>query len=387
MLKKMLQLSFVFVLYFVLSTGSLAWSEPAITLAEGVLLNGHSVVLTGSNFGSTGPTIVVFDDFEDNTAGSAVSTTATVGTWTSSNPIATAYDGGVVALLVDATESNQLRKSYANVQEIFLSYKVINPSGYHFPATTESGEFPPQSAWKLAWIWDEQDYLGYQGDDDICLPTWGNGTSFSLSGNDNAFGGTAENGWIGPVAGRPGTSTNWFSFKGWNRASTYLKAGADPVNDNGVIWFSGLSEEFGHKLFELTDRPVFDGDDNAYDNAISQWNTLALSGWHRSGGLNSEYDSTTRAYYDDIYLAVGANAAARVEIGDNATYADCTKLAISTPTSWSDTSITATVRDGEFSGGDRVYVFVVDKNNKVSTGYGPLKFGSKIIIPPHARIE
>ena len=118
-----------------------------------------------------------------------------------------------------------------------------------------------------------------------------------------------------------------------------------------------------------TERTLFDGDDNSGDDAASEWNYLTISGWHRVGGINSAYDNMTRAIYDDIYIATGANAAARAEIGDDSVYADCTKLAIATPTGWSDTEIVATMRGGEFAPGDTAYVFVIDADNVPSTGY------------------
>ena len=352
----------------ILLTPSIGFSAPTIS-SVGTLTNGQAVSITGLNFGSSGPNIVVFDDFT-GTVGDPISLQATVGAWsgTHNSPIYVSDGENIAARLINAGGSRQVQVDFfTGVQEFFLSYRVEIPPSYHFPNTVQRGDFAPDSAWKMAWIFDDSTYSGYQGDDDIVIPTWGNGTYFMVGGNDNAF--QLE-------TGRPTKSTNWFSFDGWNRATTYMKGGADPVNDNGTVWFSGLSEEFGNKIFTKTDAPIFDGDDNDYDNAISQWTHLNVPGWNRTGGVNSAYDSTTMADYDDIYLATGANAAARVEIGDNASYAGCTNLAISTPTAWSDTSITTTIREGGFSSGDSVYVFVIDADNTPSSGYGPLTFGA-----------
>lgn len=80
---------------------------------------------------------------------------------------------------------------------------------------------------------------------------------------------------------------------------------------------------------------------------------------------------------DDVYIAVGDNAAARVEIGNNPVYTNCTKLALATPTSWADGSITATVREGTFKSGETGYIFVLDKDNNVSNSSQGITFGSE----------
>ncbi len=354
------------------SSASTVSNKADLTIASlsGYLEDNETITITGSGFGDSGPEIAIFDDFSNGIPGNEVSMNATIGSWTSTGaPIYVADNSNIAAALVDAASSPQVRIDFAPVQEFFLSYKVKIPSGFHFPNSNNPGEFAPDSAWKLAWIMDNTTGSGYDGDDDICLPSWPNGTRFDLSGNDGAF---------SAAVGQPGTSSKWFSFNGWNRATTYMKAGSDPVNDNGIIWFSGLSEEFGQKQFSRTDRPIFDGDDNSNDNAISQWSRINLSGWHRKNGINAANDSMTLAYYDDIYIATGPNAAARIEIGNNAQYENCTKLAIATPEDWSDMEISATIRQGEFVTDEDVYLFIIDSGNTPSASVGPFRFGSQI---------
>jgi hypothetical protein len=72
--------------------------------------------------------------------------------------------------------------------------------------------------------------------------------------------------------------------------------------------------------------------------------------------------------FDDFYVAVGAGARARVEIGNKPNYADCTELAITTPTHWTDTEIRTTIRQGLFDEGQTAYLFVVTANGVVSQG-------------------
>lgn len=71
-----------------------------------------------------------------------------------------------------------------------------------------------------------------------------------------------------------------------------------------------------------------------------------------SMALTSLGDAHRYAYYDQIYVD---SSWARVELGDSATYGDCTKREIQVPSAWSDTSITVTVNLGAFGSGETVY--------------------------------
>jgi hypothetical protein len=82
--------------------------------------------------------------------------------------------------------------------------------------------------------------------------------------------------------------------------------------------------------------------------------------------------------FDDVYIAQGAYAQARVEIGNNSNYLNCTKLAISTHTNWVATSITSTIRGGNFTNGEDVYVFVIDSDGNISSGDGPYTFSALV---------
>ena len=79
--------------------------------------------------------------------------------------------------------------------------------------------------------------------------------------------------------------------------------------------------------------------------------------------------------FDDVYIATGVNAQARVEIGNAATYAGSTQLTILTPTAWAATEITATVNEGNFDAFDSAYMYVTDSAGVVSDGF-PITFES-----------
>jgi len=76
----------------------------------------------------------------------------------------------------------------------------------------------------------------------------------------------------------------------------------------------------------------------------------------------------------DVCVAVGPAAMARVEICNNSSYSSATNCAIFTPTSWSNTSITATVRMGSFTNG-LAYLFVIDSAGTTSPSGYPITIG------------
>ncbi|BBO74379.1 hypothetical protein DSCW_17960 [Desulfosarcina widdelii] len=131
------------------------------------------------------------------------------------------------------------------------------------------------------------------------------------------------------------------------------------TTDSGSREFFGAVSSSGHTFYENHDVAWFDESDMAVG-----FDRINFPGYFASTSY-----PTYNYVLDDIYIAAGDNAAARVEIGNNAIYTSCTKLAIATIDSWSDSSITATVREGGFSTNNTVYVFVVDSNNDPSSGY------------------
>jgi len=336
--------------------------NPQINNVSGSILDGQQITITGNNFGTNGPNIVLFDDFKRGTEGDLITLEASVGSWAgvdANHPPHYGKDGqgNITGYLIRDNSVGRFYAEFSDVQEIFISYRVMIPIGKHFPNSGAPNTFPPGSQWKITWLMDGD--RGSAGNDDLVLPTWGNGTYFSIAGNDNAY---------QLQTGRPGNSTNWFSFLSWNRYSVYMKGGAIPDVDPGTVWAQGMSEEFGQKIFGSTDRRLFDGDDtpDGYqfeDDAISRWNRLNVPGWHRGG------DDNAAAMYDDIYIATGDCSQARIEIGNNVNYENCSKLAIATPTSWQENVITTTVRQGTFQDGETTYLFVIDKNGNVSNGY------------------
>ncbi len=75
---------------------------------------------------------------------------------------------------------------------------------------------------------------------------------------------------------------------------------------------------------------------------------------------------TADIHMDDFYIQVGGHH--RLEIGNNATYANCTLREIQPWTSWADNQIQFKFNKGGLSSGTN-YLFVIDENNNVTNQY------------------
>jgi hypothetical protein len=338
-------------------------AAPSISSVTGTMTNGSSITIAGSGFGS-GPTVVLFDDFEKGTNGANISTTtgsATVNNWTSSTgggvPTYSnaAKHSGSLALQSYTDTSNAAQSSVVSFTAstgIFVSYWLYRPTGTNWPINN----------WKTAWWFKSpfsaspgamDDYTGAVISGDAGPDTQGV-IAFAFGCDDPGL--NTPNRYGYSVGGTWGTVTaQQFALGTWTRQA-YYSTGSLTV---GVAkaWETGPSGT----VQQLNDSGLY-----TMDSAIISaggWDTLSVPGY--AGGTDS---GTINMYYDDVYVATGANAQARVEIGNNATYANCTNLAIITPTSWATGSIAATVRAGSFSAGS-AYLFVTDSTGATSSGY------------------
>ena len=321
------------------------YSQPSITgVTPSSFANGDSITISGSNFGSTGPTIVVFDDFEKGTNGNPISTlagSATVNEWDAilytTYSTAQAHSGtkSVRFNFGDAYNyggDRQLSVNTTGSTRIYMSFWMLVPTGSYIPGvnTADGGN------WKFALItgqpWPKSDYvvvlLGDVGGDYQAPNPWYDSSGLSITGY----------------------GTNTLAKNRWHRWEWYA-VGSSASSGAMQTWETN-SGNARHYIGGGTGLTTLHSDDT--------WDWVDFPAYAR-------VDGTAINYYDDVYVATGDAAQARVEIGNNATYSNCTNLAIITPTSWSNTSITATVRTGSFSNGT-AYLFVVDSSGNVSSG-------------------
>jgi len=356
-------LGFLFLVLF----ADVSESAPSVSGVSGMVSNGSAITVSGTGFGTTGPTILVFDDFEKGTNGSAITTGAgstQVGQWDEISGsgllprYSNSYSRGTLSMRSDWSDNGAAeggrwvgRRPISANGGIYVSWWAYLPVGRDVPGTNT----PWGANWKTWWLFKYDSSIhGFQGSDygheflTNSLPT----SSAWYAGPINDLTTPAR------LSGTWGDAIG-FNRGQWWRWEQYMKEATD---SSGILQFWQTSPtRTRQQIVNLSGKPT--------EHAGEVWDTFRFPGYGRG-------DTNSQTYYDDIYVATGPGALARVEIGNASTYSASTNLAVATATSWSDTSVQATVRLGNFSNG-AAYLYVIDSAGAVNaTGY-PITVGGE----------
>jgi hypothetical protein len=326
-----------------------------ITGVSGTVSNGQSITISGSDFGS-GPIVLLFDDFEGGVNGNQLSLdSAPLGTWShiqtadhTSYSTANTVSGGLAARF-DSYDYpvNQHPNIYVNApvafNTLYISWWGLIPAGDIFPGCGYGG-----CNWKTIWVCDIGGSVN-QGDVSVAA----NGTSaWSIFGNSYPYEYSA-------YLHDPWDSDNNVNLPNgtWHRFQLYIKGRTDNTGEER-IWLTTTAGNT--RLVKNRNRQTLEaGDENMRQR-------FYVNGYVRD-------TPNSHPTFDDVYIAYGENAQARVEIGNADTYTGCSSLAMCTPTSWGVSSIVCTVRQGNIPEGN-AWVYVTDTNGNRSSGY-PVTIG------------
>ena len=257
----------------------------------------------------------------------------------------------------------QIKKSFPDSSEVFISFWAHVPPGNFFPGkywkkpdgtvgdTTfaELEKFSKSSSWKMAWFLQDGQYDGSTSD--ICAPTHTGSGSFKLAGNDTNI-------------ANLGKGDLFWSWNHFTRLATWMKADESDATLPGDYNFQAISRDVGlYSVFSDT-VPVFDTD----GPTDKYFNSVNVPGW-----LASNSDSLV--LYDNIYLAIGPNAVTRVELADSPTYLGVTRVSIQLPIEWTDSQIRVSINEIGMDGMDLsdLYLYVYDSEGNPNTNGYPLK--------------
>lgn len=339
---------------------ALGWSAPS------GIVQGSSVSLTtdGTNPFGTGPTNVRYENFESFTAGTRMTSSAAFDAVSSFWPAPIENDisrsGSNSAKFTTTKTSDGTVAASANTvtfvggaTEAFVSYAVKIPTGAYFPGTTAGNSGTnadyDDSSWKAAWLLGVNEGSGFGND--LVIPSHVGSGIWKLGGNN-----------LGNLLETGGANPTWWKWNKWNRFTTWVKAGAIPQTDSGNLYFQVANGE--EALTEFNNTPVIFGDPDAV--SPYQWEQININGWIRpdvGGSDGSGAGIDTR--YDDIYVSWGTNAAARVELGDNAVYTSCTNLHIQyvTPADWATGQLDFDIDYGPFNPSDELWWHITLEDN------------------------
>jgi hypothetical protein len=291
-------------------------------------LGGDKVIsIDGTNFGLA-PTVIAYAKWTEGAEGEQVPLSSTdVGADFDQGH----YGGGLLPnyFTLDGstgasnrqggvtTETNVMTgfmKVLPNFDEYLVAYDSGVPDGRHFSSESTPNTLPVISVLKMHWMSDEP--LDNPVLADMVAMSWV-GNSFAVGGNNASI---------------AVYSSAEFAFNKWNGYLSYIGVGADPFVDNGVVELQQTIPDVGTITTIKTDAPTFGGGaTNPYYNHVN------FPAWSGNGD-----QSLTQHLFRYYYLAVGANARARLELGDNSVYANCFYRRVIPHTSWSATNVTVT---------------------------------------------
>lgn len=351
-----------------------AQAAPVISAISGNVNNDNTVTISGSGFGANGPNIVIFDDFEKGVNGSVISTSlnsASVNQWSrdGGNPELTIYSNAQAHSGAKSMQSsydtsisepgNRMILDFSNTTEVFYSYWTMVPMDKNVPGDNATGRNPIGPNWKQAWLagpgsWPDSDYISV-----VVLANSFTGNDIGGMGYDDM---TTYNGRSRyPDDTHSGESWWWSTndwIKGqWKRFDGYHKGG----QTTGIVILTELTSS--GPVNRISGSNTFTLLNGHY------WSRMSIPGYGRGNTTNG------MVAYDDVYLATGPGARARVEIGNASMYNRSNNLAIATATSWSDTSVQATIRQGSFQSGTQAYLYVIDMNGNANAQGYPITIG------------
>lgn len=324
--------------FFFLLISFIINAQPQIIDISGAFFNGETITIKGLDFGSQGPNIIVFDDFEKGENNKTIllgEGSAAYGNWTASgNPETTYYTSSTSVSGNLSFQANAeiyyswIRASLPiHTTDVFVAWWLYLPSEDNYP-----GYNSDRINWKQMWIQGES-----TTDDDLVVPT-ALGSEPNQLQNWLICGNEQDPGYINYVTG-----TMDFRKGEWKRVWIWL----DGDSEHGNIEFYAMSELSGMRSVKEYGIP-----------------TLKSDGYFERVHVNGYASSAPNCHptFDDVYIACGTSARARVEIGNKPIYDSCTNLTFAIPQNWTDILISAEFCEGSFNQGETAYVYVFDAN-------------------------
>jgi len=325
---------------------SVCYSAPAqLSIDQNLTADPHDAVFVlssgNSSFGAKATATPQFwDNFEDG----AVDTSANYGTWQSVG-------------LLDLTTGNvrHVNSSYSAHE----NYTSSGTAGMTSNNSILSRKWFVQYWMFLAPNWDWGTDVGNTHLSNVkWLRFWNPG-----SVNENIY---MDYGWSLDNLGKstceyitnPGLQNTYFNITKrifdngeWNCVQVEFldSSGANQSDGEYRIWFNGalIKEKTGLVIME------------DYTNL----KRVSHLGMYNAG--SSGADGNDDVNMDDFYMDT---TWARVELGTDPVYADCTQREIQIPTAWATDAITFTCNLGSLTTANNVYVFVTDDDGAVSPG-------------------
>jgi len=356
---KRIMLAIVFIFIFV-GVGPNVLAAPVVSSVSGALSDSQTITIVGTGFGTkttAGP--MLFGDFENGTSGQSI---------TSSGPVI--HQGGL-------SSYSSWDTSGANAISINTTSPVANSTKH------ARVSFPNSSAWysfvsvpynfstagqKIYISFDLRYSIASELPRQSKALIYYNTASADRLYMSTAYGRCESGGWrlhVTQGGGDRGMSTSGSEINNeWVRLENYIiQSGVSQSNGSWTGSIIRASE------IDSTNRT------GTLRTDSTNWTQLALGGAYYDMCDSSDPGTVD---VDNIYIDTTPQ---RVEIGNASTWAATTNREILLPTAWSDSSITATNRQGRFNAGQTAYLYVVDSAGAVNNSGYPVTIGNVTGVP------
>ena len=353
-------------IFLILASGT-AIAQPFV--ASSGLTQEGKLVLSGQSFGS-GPNIVLYDNFNDaRIIDGELRLAPQVGKWhelSASSPAlhedqrrdsSLVVRGPSYAKLTFGVDDSEGFHGLKYFQEVFFSYSVRDVG--EFPGDNSSlNSFSNISSTKDAWMMfggrgDNTEYAVSQGlpaGNDLYIPAW-TGGGFNIAGNNT---GMNPSFWQGEL------TKNW-DFGGWNINMFHAELNPEDPYGRAEGFFSFINE---NQYVVNIRNGNFMEDLRSERMPYPFWDRIKFFAWLRTG------DAEVHRLLDDVYVAIGPNANARLVITDGRTLEKSTMIYHLFIDQWSNDKITASIPEHILEDSNNNYfVTVINSNNERSTSF------------------
>lgn len=343
---------------FLVAYGALA--APVISQVSGAIENGQQAKILGSRFGVKSPAKpYLWAPFEGSANPSSL---GVVTRWSASDTMAYAPGEGIVSS--GGIKSTNYTASWGMRIDTNFAWNDLNQKMYLHRKE------------KLSWA-----ITGAQN--------WKNLRGWSANGL-NTFHFSPSNGALVSGLGVAGASSTWMqesrvsSSQGipnqWRTDEIWMKSNSDNDLADGIVeYYANGNQQKSFVRVAYVPYETYNGTRSWKMRSSGTLDLVQLYPVHQvkaeTPGYNTEWYINNRAtgWADNIYLDT---TWARVMIGDNPVFENCTLREPQIPSAWSSTSITVTINTGEFTPGKQIYFFVVDQDGNPSPGFGPVSLGT-----------
>jgi len=326
-----------------------SWATPSLNNLQ---IKSTEVVISGASFGEA-PKVVLFDNFEHGSKfADLLQSMGNKNNWFSRIIPLKEADGNIAHRAKDPVQAALGIKKFGQITSVFpdayrtalVFFSVKVPKGTTFAGASIPKTFPTMSSWKFSWLMMGAN--GFQEVDkfDVCLPQHPGGGNFTFIGN------TGNLTWLDNASG-------WWEWDNYNHMTSYLKIDSSAPKTTPIKYYFDVVNNNTHYSKQ--------GDNSKYMSASFQqtefiFDRINIPGWFGNGD-NTHFDGL----YDNMYVAVGDNALARVVITDTAEFSKSHFAIPVLTSSWNSTQISIDV-DALPRLKDVYYIHVIDSNGLVS---------------------